>query len=182
MYTGSLKVDDYKKIDAFLIAYEIGSMGVCKFREKLIRQIKEKYDVQCPSEGLAKQLRRASRKAKQEISDFFVNESLKILVAESDNNNQNKFISYKRKQLVVQLEQLSKEISIRWVSNFSREIRDLKAWTGVNLTNDEITRAEKIVDVINQLIKDDVMKLVVVPEHIEILKIELIKKLNAHMR
>jgi len=41
MYTGSQQLDgyDYKKIDTFLMAYELGSMGECQFREALIEQI-----------------------------------------------------------------------------------------------------------------------------------------------
>ena len=184
MYTGSSKIDgfDFKRIDFFLIAYEMGSMNECRFREKLIKQIENKYGVQFPSEGLEKQLRRASKKAKQEIKAFFINESVEILIAESDDDNQNKFISYQRRQFIQQLEQFPKEININWVSNFSRQIRELKAWTGANLTSDEMTKSERLVDEVNQLIKSDVFKLVTVPKNIETLKGELLKKIYKHKR
>ena len=184
MYTGSSKIDgfDLKRIDSFLIGYQMGSVNECRFREKLIKHIENKYGVQLPNEGLEKQLIRASKKAKQEIEAFFINESIKILIAESDHNNQNKFIIYKRRQLIQQLEQFPKEININWVSDFSREIRELKAWTGANLTNDEMTKSERLVEEVNQLIKSDVFKLVAVPEDIEMLKEELLDKLNINMR
>jgi hypothetical protein len=182
MYTGSSKINDFKRIDIFLMAYEMGAMGECRFKEKLIKQIEDKYGVHLPSEGLVKQLRRASKKVNQEIREFFINESMEILIAESDHDNQNKFISYGRRQLIQQLEQFPKEVNINWVSNFSREIRELKAWTGANLTNEEMAKSERLVDEVNQLIKSDVMKLVNVPENIEILKKELLKKLYEHLR
>ncbi len=182
MYTGSSKVIDFKRIDTFLLAYEMGSMHECGFREKLIKQIADKYGVQLLSEGFANQIKSASRKVKQKTEEFFLHESLQILVSESDNNNQNKFVRYCRKQLVQQLEQFPKEININWISNFSRNIRELKAWTGVNLTDDEMATSEKLIDKVNQLIKPDLMRLVAVPKKIEILKDELLHKINEQMR
>lgn len=181
MYTGSFKANDYKSIDSFLIAYEMGAMGECKFRARLIKQIEDKYNVQFPSEGLVKQLRTASKIANQEIREFFINESMEILIAASDQNNQTRFVNYKRKQLVNRLEQFPEKININWVSNFSREIRELKAWKGINLTNDEMNRSERLIDDINLLIKDDVMKLVEVTNHINGLKSELLGILKTYI-
>ena len=58
MYTGSSKIDgfDLKRIDSFLIGYQMGSVNECRFREKLIKHIENKYGVQLPNEGLEKQL------------------------------------------------------------------------------------------------------------------------------
>lgn len=181
MYTGSLKENDYKSVDSFLIAYELGSMGECRFREQFTKKIKDKYGDQISNDGLAKLLREASKKGKREIGEFFFNESMEILIAESDNKNQSKFINLGRRQLIQLLEQLPKEININWVSNFSKEIIELKAWAGKNLTNEEITNSERLIGEIRQLIKRDVMKLVAVPENINKQKEELLNSLNKYL-
>ena len=82
MYTGSFKANDYKRIDSFLIAYEMGSMNECKFRDKLIEQIQGKYNVEFPATGLLGQLRKASKAANQGIHEFFISESMEILIKE----------------------------------------------------------------------------------------------------
>lgn len=182
MYTGSFKADDYKKIDSFLVAYEMGAMGECKFRDRLIKQIEDKYDVPFPSEGLVKQLSMASKKANQGIREFFINESMEILIAESDNDKRNSFANFKRKQLIERLDKFPEKININWVSNFSRDFREMKAWKGVNLTDEEISNTEKLIDEINKLIKDDVMGFTAVPVNIEKLKEELLEKLKEYER
>jgi len=182
MYTGSFKANDYKNIDSFLVAYEMGSMGECKFRDRLIKQIEEKYNVPFPSEGLVKQLKIASKQANQEIRDFFINESMLILIAESDNDKRNSFVNFKRKQLIERLEKFPERININWVSNFSRDFREMKAWKGVNLNDDEMSNAEKLIDEVNELIKEDVMKFYTVPVNIEQLKEELLEKLKEYER
>lgn len=182
MYTGSFKANDYKSIDTFLVAYEMGSMGECKFRDRLIKQIEVKYDVPFPSEGLVKQLRRASKQTNQEIREFFINESMAILIAESDNDKRNSFVRFKRKQLLGRLEKFPEKININWVSNFSRDFREVKAWKGVNLTDDEMSKSENLIDEINELIKENVMEFIAVPVHIENLKEELINKLKEYER
>lgn len=178
MYTGSFKANDYKRIDSFLVAYEMGSMGQCNFRDRLINQIKDKYNVPFPSEGLVKQLRIASKLANQEIREFFINESMAILISESDHEKRNFFVNFKREQLIERLEKFPERININWVSNYSREIREIKAWKGANLTNAEISKSERLIDEINELIKEKVFEYHCVPIHIQKLKEELLKKLN----
>ncbi len=181
MYVGSYEENDYKKIDAFLMAYEMGSMRQCEFRNRLIRQIEDKHGVKIPSEGLAMQLSIASKQANQEIQEFFIAESMEILIAESDQNNKNRFINYNRKELIKQLTQFSETISSIWVLIFSQAIREIKAWKGANLTNEEISDSERLIDEINHLIKNNVMESVVVPESIKVLKDKLLEKLNKQL-
>jgi len=155
-------------------------MGECKFRNRLIKQIEYKYNVPFPSEGLVKQLRIASKQANQEVREFFLNESMGILIAESDNDKRNSFVNFKRKQLIERLEDFPKIININWVYNFSREFRELKAWKGVNLTSEEMRNSEKLVDEIKEVIKDDVMEFTAVPVHIANLREELLEMLKEY--
>lgn len=182
MYTGSSKLNDYKGIDSFLMAYEMGSMGDCDFRDRLIRRIEQKYGVKFPSGGLVKQLRIASKKANQGINDFFINESMEILIAESDKESRNIFTSYCRKQMIEQLEKFPEKININWVLNFSPIIRELQAWRGVPLTTEEMSKAEMLIEQINEMIKADVMELVNVPAPIRILKDELNEQLRKNVK
>ena len=178
MYTGSTKENDYKSIDSFLMAYEMGAEFECDFRQRLIRQLAVKYGVECPSEGFSKQLKLASKKANQEIKEFFINESMEILIAESDKENRNGFVNYSRKQMIEQPEKFPEKINIIWVSNFARGIRELKEWKGVNLTIEERSNAEMLIEQINDLIKADVMEPVTVPAQVKFLKDELLKYLR----
>jgi hypothetical protein len=182
MYTGSSKENDYKSIDLFLMAYEMGAKGECDFRQRLINQLVLKYGVQCPSEGFPKQLEIASKKANQKINEFFINESMEILIAESDNENRNGFINYSRKQLIEQLENFPEKINIFWPANFSKQLNELKAWKGVNLTIEEMNKAEMLIEQINEMIKADVMELVNVPAPIRILKDGLKEQLKRNVK
>lgn len=157
MYLGFYDADEYKKMDAFLIAYELGAMGECRFRDKLIEQIERKYGVPCPAEGLAKLLEIASKKTGQDLDAFFTDESMELLVMESDQANSNRFINYKRKQLIEMLEAFPEKVDLIWVSNFSREIMELKAWKGVNLTEAEMSESEEIIKKLKPL--DEIMEL-----------------------
>lgn len=182
MYTGASKANDYKRIDTFLIAYEMGSMRECQFRDRLIKQIEDKYNVPFPSEGLGKQLRIASKKANQEIRAFFIAESTQILIAASDQGGHNKFVNQSRKRLIERLEQFPEAININWIFNFSTTTRELKAWTGVNLTTAEMNTLDRLIDEVNQLIKHDVMEEAPVPEDMQALKDELLGMLKKQLR
>jgi hypothetical protein len=182
MYTGSSMENDYKSIDLFLFAYEMGAKGECDFRERLINQLVAKYGVQCPSEGFSKQLELASEKSNQDIKEIFINESLEILIAESDKENRNIFANYCRKQMIEQLEKFPEKINSNWVSNFSPIIRELQAWRGVQLTTEEMSKAEILIEQINELIKAKVTELVSVPVPIRILKDELNEQLKRNVK
>ncbi|MEZ5038859.1 MAG: hypothetical protein R2828_03180 [Saprospiraceae bacterium] len=84
--------------------------------------------------------------------------------------------------MIDRLEKFPEKININWVSNFSKDFRDVKAWKGVNLTDEEISNTEKLIDEINELIKDDVMGFAAVPVHIEKVKEELLEKLKEYER
>jgi hypothetical protein len=146
MYTGSSKENDIKSIDAFLIAYELGAKFECDFRQRLINQIALKYGVQCPSEGFSKQLKIAAKKVNQNVNDFFINESLEILIAESDKEGRNSFVNGIREGMIEQLESLPRRINMDWVTNFMMRVRESKEWTGVNLTIEEKRRAEILIE------------------------------------
>ncbi|MBK9378389.1 MAG: hypothetical protein IPM86_09200 [Saprospiraceae bacterium] len=182
MYTGSFKANDYKRIDSFLIAYEMGSMNECKFRDKLIEQIQGKYNVEFPATGLLGQLRRASKAANQGIHEFFISESMEILIKESDQDNKNKFVNYKRKELINRLEQFPSEIDYNWVFNFANVFNELKAWKGVNLINEENILAQSLIDGINQLLKDRFLELVKVPKQLKSIKEILLTLLKENVR
>ncbi|MEZ4911189.1 MAG: hypothetical protein R2774_10050 [Saprospiraceae bacterium] len=182
MYTGSFKANDYKRIDSFLIAYEMGSMNECKFRDKLIEQIQGKYNVAFPATGLLGQLRKASKAANQGIHEFFISESMEILIKESDQDNKNKFVNYKRKELINRLEQFPSEIDYNWVFNFANVFNELKAWKGVNLINEENILAQSLIDGINQLIKDRFLELVKVPNQLKSIKEILLTLLKENVR
>ena len=158
MYTGATSTDDYKRVDQFLMAYELGTKGECRFRETLIEQVENKYNIPFPAEGLNKQLSEAAKKSKQKIQELFVNESLSILIEASDANNGNRFVNIMRKKLIDRLRNLPEEINISWGLNFSRILKELKDWKGVNLQTNEISLATSVLEEANSIIKEDVMK------------------------
>ncbi len=182
MYTGSYKANDYKRIDSFLIAYEIGSMYECKFKDKLIKQIHNKYNIDFPSTGLVGQLRKASKVAKQGVHDFFINEAMEILITESDQENRNRFVNYNRKELIKRLEQFPLEINSNWVFNFTTVLNELEAWKGVNLTNEENILSHSLIDGINLILKDKYLELVRVPEQFTSIKEKLLSLLRENVR
>ena len=174
--------DDFKKIDSFLTAYEMGAMGECKFRGALVKNIADKYGVPYTIDGLLKQLQKASKKAGQEISEFLKNESMEILVAASDKDNRNAFVNIKRKQMIAHIEGFPEKINIMWVANLSMYIRAVQEWKGVNLTEEELTQSVRLRDEINQVIGRDIMALTAVPKHIVQLKDELLGKLKEYVK
>ncbi|MCC6723608.1 MAG: hypothetical protein IT258_03805 [Saprospiraceae bacterium] len=182
MYTGASIDKDHKSIDLFLMAYEMGAMGECDFRQRLINQLASKYGVQCLSDGFPKQLEIASSRANQSIKDFFINESEEILIAESDKANQNRFVNHRRRKMIEQLEKFPEKININWVSNFATGVRELKDWKGVNLTIEELNKAEVLIEKTNELIAPLMMELVTVPAQITILKDELIELLRKNVK
>lgn len=181
MYAGTNKIDDFKRIDSFLLAYEMGSMRECDFRSKLIRQIETKYGVFMPSEGLVKQLRIAARKVNQDVHAFFLNESMEILIAESDKDGANRFVNDKRMQLIEILEKLSDMIDMTWDWNFKNQIRDLQDWKGANLTLNETNHIEKLINEI-RLIEKDILEPIEVPKQVERAKEELLELLKVNVK
>ena len=181
MYTGANKIDDFKRIDSFLLAYEMGSMGECDFRDKLIRQIETEYGVFMPSEGLVKQLRIAARKVNQDVYEFFLNESVQILIAESDKDGANRFVNGKRKQLIETLKELSVKIDFSWYWMFKNQIRELQDWKGTNLTSNEMSHVEKFLNEF-RLIEKHIIEPIEVPKQVEKAKDELLERLREHVK
>ena len=178
MYTASNKANDLKAISLFLFAYETGSDYKCQFLNKLIPAIQEKYNIPISSRGLADLLKKGAKKAKQRPQAFFMNESMEILIRESDKENRNRFINLVRKSLIKELEELPEKINLLWVSKLSKSIKDLEAWAGVNLTEEEATLLQSLVDELNHLIKQDLWKHTVVPDKIFELRGKLLKNMS----
>jgi hypothetical protein len=183
MYTGSQQLDgyDYKKIDTFLIAYELGSMGECQFREALLEQIWKIYDVPNPSEGFIAQLDAAARKANKSIKDIFIDEAVAVLVKESDQIGSNMFATYVRSQLIKRLENFPHEINLNWVLNFSNDLKGLANWPGIGLTDKELELSNELIDAINNMIQDDLMSFKVVTKDLKSKQLYLLNLLEENV-
>lgn len=180
MYTGAKKIDDYSRVDIFLIAYELGSNFECNFRQSLIRHIEEKYGTPIPSKGLNEQIRLAAKKSKQSKNQLFLKESLLILINESDSDNKARFANHTREEMINWLKNFPDKINIFWLKKFKDCYREIQEWKGVQLTTVEMNLAVKLINYIEDLIKDDVTKLKDVPESIQLLNIELASALKSN--
>lgn len=180
MYIGSQQADDYdyKKIDFFLIVYELGSMGQCQFREALIKQIWVNYGIPNPSEGFVAQLEAAAKIANKRIKDIFIDESVDVLVKESDQGGSNIFATYVRTNLIKRLENFPDEINYNWVINFSGELKTLVNWPGIGLTDKELELAKELIDGINSMIKDDLLAFKVVTNDLKSKQLTLLNLLK----
>jgi len=183
MYTGSKQLDgyDYEKIDLFLMAYELGSMGECNFREALIKQIWQNYDVPNPSEGFVAQLDAAARKANKSIKDLFITEAVDVLVKVSDQVGSNMFATYIRSQLIKKLENFPNEINVNWVLNFSTDLKRLANWPGIGLTDKELELANELIDDVNNMIKDDFMSFKVVTKDLKSKQLNLLNLIEEYV-
>lgn len=151
MYIRATKSNTYKAIDQFLVAYEMGSKYKCQFREKLIAHIEDQYQVSCPSEGLSKQLQLASQKAQKDLPTFWEEEATAVLIKESDTDFKHRFINQYRKILIDYLSTMPNEINFGWAWAFAQKIKNIIAWKGVNLTNEEYRLSMLIIEQLSSL-------------------------------
>jgi hypothetical protein len=131
-------------IDNFLIAYELGSERMCTFRHQLSEQVKNNYGIAMPAEGLIEQIKMVAKEINRDWFELFKEESQKLLCVESDGKGKARFASILRESFYQFLKEIPTEIDIAWGINWNQIYRQVKEWTGVNLTNQELRLIEEI--------------------------------------
>lgn len=179
---GQLGDFDASKMDNFLLAYELGSMNKCQFRQKLIQQIQDKYDTAIPPLGFEEQLKGASRKANKNAKEIFIEESTEILVNESDRIGNNIYVNFIRNELIDMLNKFPEEINVNWIINFKHTLSRLQNWPGKGLTVHEFDLANLLVIDIDKLIGENIMSYTSLPQEINDKQVNLNTILKNNMR
>ncbi len=156
MYTGSNTDDGYKGIDKFLVAYEMGAMGECTFRQQLSEQLGIKYGIPMPAMGLEEQLKLVSGKANKTWQEIFVRESQAILIRESDELGDFRYARIIRRKLLQELKRIIEEQTFLVINWYAVE-RQIKEWKGENLIEEEL---ELFFDISKQLKQNGIEKIV----------------------
>ena len=160
MYIGDLEL---KKVDLFLMAYEIGTQNKCNFRSKLIEHIFDKYQSNKniselkdnQSIGtLAKQITVLSNQIDLNWKDVFQNEGFEILVQESDQNGRNRYARILRRNLKKVLESIVNNNEMQWAIGYYQINKQVKEWRGKNLTSIEVQFVDKIQKEIDSMFKN----------------------------
>jgi len=136
--------NDWKEVEKFIRAYELGSEWECDFMSLLTNQLKDKYGVEMPSKGLIAQLKIASKKMNQNWEGFFVKEAKEVLINESDKNNQNRFQKIVRNKILKYFQDIPELIDSIYFVNLNQINRQINDWEGKNLSSGEIKLFKEI--------------------------------------
>ena len=132
--------NDWNEVENFIRAYELGSKWGCNFMNLLTDQLRNKYGVSMPSEGLIKQIQLIATEEKMKWEDLFLTEAKEILIKESDGDGDGKFRFKKllENKILKYFQEIPEYIDTTYFLNLNQINRQIDDWGGKSLSIKQI--------------------------------------------
>jgi len=133
-----LGTNDWKEVENFIRAYELGSKWECDFMNLLTDQLRIRYGVAMPSEGLIKQIQLIATEENRNWEDLFVAETNELLIKESDGDGKFRFKKILEEKVLKYFDEIPDHIGVTYFINLNQINRQLDDWDGESLAPNQI--------------------------------------------